>query len=455
MQRALLLFALVVLITGSVAPASGQDGFVAPGDNMALEGIPPIPQAVAANVDRYVQYRSAAFARWHPERLEMLITTRFADTAQVHRVVAPGAAREQATFLDEPVSGVSAYVAGGESRDFFTFRQDTGGDEFFQIYRYDIESGRTTLLTDGAKRHNGGVRSEVTGLLAFQRQDADADGAFSEVRVVDPEAPDSERIVAKYFGGAWLPLDWSPDGRQLLIREYISINESRIWLLDVDSGASRRLLPAESDQPVAHGQARFSQDGRGIYVDSDTGTEFRKLTYVDLDTLDRVVLSDHIDWDVERFDLSKDGEWVAYSVNQAGQSVLHVLNTRTRQSTRVEGVPRGVLNALQWHNDSEHLAFSLASASVPGDVFVWDTSSGEVVRWTKSETGGIDAETFPEAELVEWTSFDGMAISGFLYRPPARFTGRRPVIVRIHGGPEGQSRPGLTAAASTQWSGLV
>jgi dipeptidyl aminopeptidase/acylaminoacyl peptidase len=42
---------------------------------------------------------------------------------------------------------------------------------------------------------------------------------------------------------------------------------------------------------------------------------------------------------------------------------------------------------------------------------------------------------------VRWKSFDGKTISGWLYRPPAKFTGKRPVIVNIHGGPEGQSRP--------------
>jgi dipeptidyl aminopeptidase/acylaminoacyl peptidase len=42
---------------------------------------------------------------------------------------------------------------------------------------------------------------------------------------------------------------------------------------------------------------------------------------------------------------------------------------------------------------------------------------------------------------VKWKSFDGREISGFYYRPAARFTGKRPVIINIHGGPEGQARP--------------
>src|SRR5207249_6533509 len=50
---------------------------------------------------------------------------------------------------------------------------------------------------------------------------------------------------------------------------------------------------------------------------------------------------------------------------------------------------------------------------------------------------------FSEPQLIHWKSWDGREISGFLYRPPAKFTGKRPVIVNIHGGPEGQFRPGF------------
>jgi dipeptidyl aminopeptidase/acylaminoacyl peptidase len=88
------------------------------------------------------------------------------------------------------------------------------------------------------------------------------------------------------------------------------------------------------------------------------------------------------------------------------------------------------------------LAFSLTSAKSPSDVHSLDTQSGKVERWTESETGGLNPAGFVEPELVRLKSFDGLEISGFLYLPDARkFPGPRPVLVNIHGGPEGQSRP--------------
>lgn len=433
----------VVWFALSIHPLSAvaQEEFVVPGDNMTLHDIPRIPIAIANEAGQYGLYRRCRFAQWHPQRLEMLVTTRFANTEQVHRVAGPGAAREQVTFFDEPVGGVSSYAEGGPNGDFFTFRLDEGGDEFYQVYRYDVDAGRTTLLTDGVKRHGGGVLSDTGGLLAYTRRDADAEGAFTQIRIIDPKSPGTDQLMTTLRGGGWRPRDWSPDANEVLLEERVSINDSRVWVMDARTGDRQRLLPAEEDKLIAYSGAMFSKDGKGVYVASDADSEFRGLMYVDLETLGRKVLTGSIDWDVDAFDLSKDGKHLAYSVNEAGASALYLLDTATGKSARVENLPVGVLSGLQWHNDNEHLAFSLSSASVAGDVFVLHAPSGELVRWTHSETGGVATTLFPEPELIEWESFDGLNITAFLYKPPARFTGKRPVIVNIHGGPEGQSRP--------------
>ena len=63
-------------------------------------------------------------------------------------------------------------------------------------------------------------------------------------------------------------------------------------------------------------------------------------------------------------------------------------------------------------------------------------------RWTASETGGLDTRTFLGPMLVEYPSFNGRKVPAFVYRPPPhKFPGPRPVLIDIHGGPEGQFRP--------------
>jgi len=103
-------------------------------------------------------------------------------------------------------------------------------------------------------------------------------------------------------------------------------------------------------------------------------------------------------------------------------------------------LPVGVVTNLKWHRNGHELGFSLTNARGPGDCYSYDVPAGKLERWTTSETA-VKTNAFPEAELVKWKSFDGKEISGFLYKPPVKFTGKRPVLVVIHGGPEGQSQP--------------
>src|SRR5262249_24456809 len=144
--------------------------------------------------------------------------------------------------------------------------------------------------------------------------------------------------------------------------------------------------------------------------------------------------------DVEDIHQSKDGKYIAFATNENGLSVPHVLDTKTTREIELPKLPDGQIDNLVWHNNSKDLAFNVTNARSPSDVYSLNIDKGAIQRWTRSETGGIDTSSLVEPQLVIWKSFDGLEISGFLYRPPARFTGKRPVVISIHGGPEGQFR---------------
>ena len=122
--------------------------------------------------------------------------------------------------------------------------------------------------------------------------------------------------------------------------------------------------------------------------------------------------------------------------------VSALMETSSRKMLPVPGLPEGTVTGVKWHANSNELGFTVASSRTPSDVYSLDLRTGNIDRWTHSETGGVDTSGFRESEIIHWKTFDGLTISGLLYRPPTRFTGARPVIINIHGGPEGQSRPG-------------
>ena len=415
-----------------------QEAVIAPAENLVVEGVPAIPASLVETAGRYGSYRSATLADWSPTRREMLIATRFADTAQLHLVKMPGGERQQLTFFADAVTGGRFHPNGG---DYILFEKDVGGGEWYQLYRYDVATGNVTLLTDGKSRNLMGPWSSGGDQLAYMS--TRRTGKDTDLWVMNPADPESDRLATKLEGGGWWPEDWSPDDSKILLKEALSLNEAYLWLVDTKTGEKTALMPTGTKRgdKIAYGEARFSKDGKGVYVTTDSGFEYMNLAYVELGRpeIKYLVTAPAAKWDVERFDLSRDGKMLAYVKNEDGASVLHVLSLAGKGQLAVPKLPPGVITTLGWHPNSHELGFSLTNVRGPGDCYSLDVATGKLERWTTSETA-VKTDAFPQAELVRWKSFDGKEISGFLYKPPAKFTGKRPVLVLIHGGPEGQTQ---------------
>lgn len=429
MIRHLVAVVFVLPLAGLADPAPGT---------LVLEGVPSIPPELRESAAPYLEFRSAAFQGWHPQRPEMLISTRFADTNQLHEVKMPGGARRQITFLQEPVRGGSYRPVSGEC---LVYAQDTGGSEMFQFYRHDAGTGRITLLTDGTSRNTGATWSKDGRWIAYTS--TARTGADADIWVLDPDRPQERRLVIEVKGGGWGVADWSRDGGRLLLGERISANETHLWLADLASGARERLTPP-GDAPVARGKAAFSKDGTEVFLTSDEGGEFMQLGRMSLAERKFVPMTADIPWDVEAFEVSPDGSTIAFVTNEEGVSRLRFVAVGAAPAPPPPVLPSGVIGGLEWSADGGLVGFSMTSARSPADAWACRPATGEVVRWTESEAGGLDPGRFVEPELVRLKSFDGLAVTGFFYAPDAeKFPGPRPVLISIHGGPEGQSRPGF------------
>jgi len=453
MNRMLLLASLLVvsLLTFAADPPAKPP--LTPADNLVVDGVPPILGELPEQVGRYTESRAATLQDWHPTRAEMLITTRFGDTNQIHQLTQPGGARTQLTFFPDRVDGGSFEPTKGE---YFIFTKGAGGNEFNQNYRYDLATGDITLLTDGKSRNSGPRWSNKGDRIAYTS--TRRNGADTDVYLQSPTDPKTDRMLAEVKGGGWDITDWAPDDKQLLVIEFISVNESYLWLFDAQTGAKKEITPrpAEAAEKVSYSAALFSKDGKGVFVTTDRESEFQRLAYIDLASGKHSYLVPDGRFDVDSWDLSHDGRQIAFAFDENGLSTLHLIEVSIANGAAKAGakrepafnppLPAAVISALKFHRDPKQglLAFNFAGARSPSDVYTWSFGGGKntTARWTASETGGIPAEQFAEPELVKWKTFDGKEITGFLYKPDAaKFPGKRPVIINIHGGPEGQSRP--------------
>lgn len=398
---------------------------------LIYSGIPEIPADLKSDLQRYRNARSAGFQDWMADG-SMLISTRFGETAQLHRVAAPGADRTQITFFAEPVSNATT-IPG---TDRFAYQRDVGGAENFQTFVAGLNGG-DVAITEPGTRNGGPVFSDDGRLAVWTRVErGQSDYDIIAMTVGDP----ATRRVVFEGTGQFSPLDISPDGTKVLLSQYISVLDVRLWLLDLASGRATRIR--ESATPVAYSGGEFTRDGRSIITTSDEGGEALRLVQIALGDGELTPLTEASTWDVDNFDLSDDGRLLAWSTNEDGYSKVAVRDFITRRALPQPDLPAGVLGALEFSPDGSRLAIGLSTPSSSGDVWSWDVTGGGLTRWTRSEVGPLDPATFVTPELVRYPSFDALQIPAFVYRPKIG-EGRRPVIIDIHGGPEGQARPGF------------
>ena len=409
--------------------------------NLILEGIPAPDPALAERLEHYLHARDATFLDWLPDG-GMLISTRFGDVDEIHRLAAPLGVREQLTFYPDPINAARAPQTPGA--EGFAFLKDLGGDENAQVYFYRLADHSTRLVTDGKSLHGSVVWSHDGKRMAFYGNERD--GVSFDVYVADIGAGGAPRLVIGGGADTWYPLDWSIDDRKLLVWKYYSISESYLYVADVATGA---LTPLDkSNRKIGIRSAKFAPDGRGVYVVSDEDGEFAQLHYVDTVTHETRKLTAHLPWDVETFDASADGRYLAYVVNADGASRLTVVDNTQKREITPPGMPDGRIYDVRFDREGRRLAFSAETAQAPRDVYVYDLQANALERWTRSEVGPVDARSFVSAERIRyptWDRVDGQPrlLSAYVYQP--RSSGPHPVVINIHGGPEAQYRPDFDA----------
>lgn len=463
----LALCSLAALLTACATPEATKPAsaeVLAPNPQLVVQGIPPVPMSLVKAAERYTDFRGHSFLDWHPTRREMLVSHRPAggSTAQLFRISGPLAKPERLSDFTDPVN--TARYEPGEGR-YIVFERASGGNEVVQLHRLDLDSRAVTQLTDPNQRHNFETwlhrpAGSVPAQLIYTSVPLDrtaAGGSREQVEtslwLLDPLQPQARRLVARLPGSGWAAAAVSADNQQVALTRYIAATRSEVWLLDLASGQQRALLPATGQPPALYLASDFTPDGRGLMVVTDRSGEFRELQRLDLATGEFQRVTSHIPWDVDGGDASADGRLLALRSNEDGLGSLRLFDATTlRERPAPTGLPNGSVGSVRFHPQGQVLAFSVNGAAGPSQISSLDLATGQITPWTVAEGApGVDTRKFAGQQLVRWPSFDGRQISGLLTQPPARFGGKRPVLINIHGGPEGQASFGFLS----RWQYLV
>ncbi len=420
---------------GSLPRVAAQEGVLKPPEGIEAQGVPPVPTMLADQMKRYTGAYGLPLAGWHPDKRELWVKG-ISTAAWVSRIEAPEG--PQQTWIYLQMGGVYDFYFSPQAKHLI-YNRDSDGDESFQMYLYNIDKRQSARLSEGKSRNTEFVWSNKGDRVVHGFAPAKGEGV--SLALANPFDANNKRLLVESTGNYLKAYDWSPDDKQIAYCEFISNTNSKLGLVDVTTGERRLLLGKGEKESGYFSRPRFGKDGKGLYLLTDHESDFRYLAYYDLAEGKLRNLTAALRWDVDEFRLSPDGKKIAFVTNEDGLSRLYLLDTGSAEFKAVPSLPEGILSGMIWHANSRDLAFDFKSPRTPNDVYAIDTESLKCERWSKSLSDGVGPEKLPVPELIRWKSFDGRMISGFMYRPPAAFTGKRPVIIDIHGGPEEQARP--------------
>jgi dipeptidyl aminopeptidase/acylaminoacyl peptidase len=406
-------------------------------NNMILENIPDIPPSVAARLRPYQNVRYATFLDWLPKDSGMVIRTRFSETSQIYLIETPKSMRRQLTFYTEPIDECT--VCPDARKAMFLFTKDSAGNEVGQIYKFNYATGESRLLSDNKSKHNSVVWSRKGDKFAFRsnkRKKRDYDIYLGDLR-----GNESFQLVLQE-GGYWYPVAFSPDDRKLLVKKYVSSNESSYYILDFKSRDITQINPESAK--IAYGTARWSPDMKGIYIVADKFSDFKQLLYYDLQSREFNILTKQIPWDIGEVEISPSGNTLAFTSNENAYSRLYLMDMKSRDLNRVS-LPDALISNIEFKTDRDELAFSMNTPLAPSDVYSLNLQSRTLLRWTFSEVGGLDTTAFVAPKLIHYEAFDSIdgqprLIPAFYFEPKS-YKPPFPVLINCHGGPAVQRRP--------------
>ena len=412
--------------------------------NLVLENIPEIPARIVNDLNQYQNVRSAPFREWNKNGDSIYVSTRFGDVSQLHKVSEAGGTRQQLTFFEEPIGSVVRQPEG----ELISFTMDAGGNENAQLFLLDPSTGKSQMVSDGESR-NGSASWNRDGTAFIYRSNR-RNGASNDLWMSSIDEPEKATMVFESPDGSWWGADdWNADGTKVLIQQYVSVTDSRIHLLDIESGKVERLLGSESIPSVNY-IVSYDANEEGFYFTTDQAGDFEQLAYYSFKDASSEIVTTDINWNIENVGVSHDRSRMAFSVNQGGVSRVYLYDPKSARYKAVSGLPVGVVGGLEFSPDNKRLALTLNTAKSPSDTYILKLSANRLrhrglERWTYSEVGGLDSASFVEPSLIEYPSFDKVdeqqrMIPAFVYKPE-NISEPAPVIISIHGGPESQYRP--------------
>ncbi len=429
--------------------------------------------AQSYTIQQYLNIKSAGSPTLSPDGKKMAYLTNATGTSQIWMIDLPNGAPIQITNYEDNVGFVRWLPDNGG----IIFGKARGGDENTQFFWMKTDGSGVRALTDDPKVRNNFAEVSSDGKKIYYASNK-RNRTFFDVYSMEL-ATGKEELLYQYDGNINIAAVNDAGTKFVLNRDGVEKSlDNDLFMVDVRTKKETHLTP--HTDASSFGDVHFLADG--IVLTTNDKREFAGLAYMrkknaagddwsDANRETRII--DDQKWDVGGVTISDGHGLMAYTVNRDGFSELYIrkietggkplISTVGAKAEAVKLPAQGIIGGLTISDDESKLAFSFSSATQNGDIWLYDLKTKKLTQVTKSDRAGIDSKRFVAPELVKFRSFDGREIPAWYYRPTSGdtffsvlhgangSTARTevkafvPVIVSVHGGPEGQERPGFNS----------
>ncbi|MEK7103188.1 MAG: S9 family peptidase, partial [Patescibacteria group bacterium] len=322
------------------------------------------------------------------------------------------------------------------------FGMAEGGNENTQLYLLDMDTDTTILLTDkkAVQYKFGGWSYDGVSIMYAHNE---RNGTDFDIVIMNVKTGEVRTVFDQ--GGFCNPAGFSPDDRYaVIVKSYASYNRD-LYLVDLNDDTTTLLTKHEGN--AKYSMPHWLTDSSGFFVRTNENQDMVGVAFHDLKTNERTYRL-NLKWECDELSLSEDGTQLAVVMNEDGYGTVELYNVSNFQILPHCEFPKGIMHGVQWSHDGKRLMFEYNNAKHNNDIYSWSQENNEITRITHSLCA-LNPEDLIEPELIHFPSFDGLEIPAFLYLPPINGDQKIPVIVNVHGGPEGQDRP--TFIALTQY----
>jgi dipeptidyl aminopeptidase/acylaminoacyl peptidase len=395
---------------------------------------PTNPEAREVPLEDIGNSRGISGVTWSADGKHVFLSTNLTGRYNIWRTDADGSWPLQMTQSDESQVGLAT---SGDGKWLY-FRQDNGGDEYYDVYRVPTGGGAVERVTntpdlsetgllpggaDGAIALSTKTRSEAQANLAVLAPDG-------TVRTLTAEADPA-------FG--WTPRVWADGGTTLYAnRDKIDSTTTEVWRVDVATGKAERVLGADG---TIYALADISPDGKWLAVTTDAGTGRPHAGLYNLATQQWKWLKPIV-WDQSALRFTRDGKTLLVESSDDLRSKLVRVDLASGTETALK-LPQGInftSGAEPRSPDGASLLVVNMAANVSGELNRYDLASDTVTPITQLALASVRPEVLATSQVVTYTSFDSTRISALVTMPAnLKRDGSNPAIIIPHGGPTGKT----------------